>query len=284
MTVNTAFSLTDLVASWTPGRPDAQIANMHTLFNIVTTLLLLPFGSYLASFAQHILPLKEEKVSDVLQFLKPLPSSNRSLGASAISVQQVDEEINHMLNLAYKNVEDGFKQLLNYDKKKGEEILNREDTVDTLNREIGDYITNAVSMDLNNDVSNALSLYYHQLPDIERISDYAIKIENYSKEQIQNKLNDEERETIKSMFSMCMEMKDALHDIKKSELLRSQSEEVCENLRRRQMQRMKEKSISSEVSMLFSQLLNDFERISGHALNIAQDYELISHSIQIPNE
>lgn len=284
LTVNTAFSLTDLVASWTPGRPDAQIANMHTLFNIVTTLLLLPFGSYLASFAQHILPLKEEKVSDVLQFLKPLPSSNRSLGASAISVQQVDEEINHMLNLAYKNVEDGFKQLLNYDKKKGEEILNREDTVDTLNREIGDYITNAVSMDLNNDVSNALSLYYHQLPDIERISDYAIKIENYSKEQIQNKLNDEERETIKSMFSMCMEMKDALHDIKKSELLRSQSEEVCENLRRRQMQRMKEKSISSEVSMLFSQLLNDFERISGHALNIAQDYELISHSIQIPNE
>ena len=284
LTVNTAFSLTDLVSSWTPGRPDAQIANMHTLFNIVTTLLLLPFGSYLASFAQHILPLKEEKVSDVLQFLKPLPSSNRSLGASAISVQQVDEEINHMLNLAYKNVEDGFKQLLNYDKKKGEEILNREDTVDTLNREIGDYITNAVSMDLNNDVSNALSLYYHQLPDIERISDYAIKIENYSKEQIQNKLNDEERETIKSMFSMCMEMKDALHDIKKSELLRSQSEEVCENLRRRQMQRMKEKSISSEVSMLFSQLLNDFERISGHALNIAQDYELISHSIQIPNE
>lgn len=284
LTVNTAFSLTDLVASWTPGRPDAQIANMHTLFNIVTTLLLLPFGSYLASFAQHILPLKEEKVSDVLQFLKPLPSSNRSLGASAISVQQVDEEINHMLNLAYKNVEDGFKQLLNYDKKKGEEILNREDTVDTLNREIGDYITNAVSMDLNNDVSNALSLYYHQLPDIERISDYAIKIENYSKEQIQNKLNDEERETIKSMFSMCMEMKDALHDIKKSELLRSQSEEVCENLHRRQMQRMKEKSISSEVSMLFSQLLNDFERISGHALNIAQDYELISHSIQIPNE
>lgn len=102
--------------------------------------------------------------------------------------------------------------------------MNREDTVDTLNREIGDYITNAVSMDLNNDVSNALSLYYHQLPDIERISDYAIKIENYSKEQIQNKLNDEERETIKSMFSMCMEMKDALHDIKKSELLRSQSE------------------------------------------------------------
>lgn len=138
-------------------------------------------------------------------------------------------------------------------------------------------------MDLNNDVSNALSLYYHQLPDIERISDYAIKIENYSKEQIQNKLNNEERETIKSMFSMCMERK-MRFDIKSQNSFVHRAKEVCENLRRRQMQRMKEKSISSEVSMLFSQLLNDFERISGHALNIAQDYELISHSIQIPNE
>ena len=36
--------LTDLVSSWTPDNPSAQIANMHTLFNVVTTLLLLPFG------------------------------------------------------------------------------------------------------------------------------------------------------------------------------------------------------------------------------------------------
>ena len=43
---------------------------------------------------------------------------------------------------------------------------------------------------------------------------------------------------------------------------------------------MKEKSISSEISVMFSQLLTDFERISGHALNIAQDYALIDHAVQ----
>ena len=158
LTAHTAFSLTDLVASWTPGSPDAQIANMHTMFNVVTTLILLPFGTYLAAFAQKVLPYKEEKTSEVLQYLKPLPSSTRSLGTSAISVQQVDEEINHMLSLAYENVEQGFGQLLKYDKKIGEEILKREETVDTLNREIADYITNALSMELNNDTSAALSI------------------------------------------------------------------------------------------------------------------------------
>ena len=280
LTAHTAFSLTDLVASWTPGSPDAQIANMHTMFNVVTTLILLPFGTYLAAFAQKVLPYKEEKTSEVLQYLKPLPSSTRSLGTSAISVQQVDEEINHMLSLAYENVEQGFGQLLKYDKKIGEEILKREETVDTLNREIADYITNALSMELNNDISTALSIYYHQITDIERISDYAVKMENYSKDRLQARLNEEERDTISSMHSMCMEMYDALHDIQKSETLRRQSEDVCVNLRKRQMQRMKEKSISSEISMMFSQLLTDFERISGHALNIAQDYALIDHAVQ----
>ena len=281
LTAHTAFSLTDLVASWTPGSPDAQIANMHTMFNVVTTLILLPFGTYLAAFAQKVLPYKEEKTSEVLQYLKPLPSSTRSLGTSAISVQQVDEEINHMLSLAYENVEQGFGQLLKYDKKIGEEILKREETVDTLNREIADYITNALSMELNNDISAALSIYYHQITDIERISDYAVKMENYSKDRLQARLNEEERDTISSMHSMCMEMYDALHDIQKSETLRRQSEDVCVNLRKRQMQRMKEKSISSEISMMFSQLLTDFERINGHALNIAEDYEIISHCVQL---
>lgn len=281
LTAHTAFSLTDLVASWTPGSPDAQIANMHTMFNVVTTLILLPFGTYLAAFAQKVLPYKEEKTSEVLQYLKPLPSSTRSLGTSAISVQQVDEEINHMLSLAYENVEQGFGQLLKYDKKIGEEILKREETVDTLNREIADYITNALSMELNNDTSAALSIYYHQITDIERISDYAVKMENYSKDRLQARLNEEERDTISSMHSMCMEMYDALHDIQKSETLRRQSEDVCVNLRKRQMQRMKEKSISSEISMMFSQLLTDFERINGHALNIAEDYEIISRCVQL---
>ena len=40
----------------TPGRPAAQIANMHTLFNVVTTLLLLPAGNRLADAAERILP------------------------------------------------------------------------------------------------------------------------------------------------------------------------------------------------------------------------------------
>ena len=253
---------------------------MHTLFNVVTTLLLLPFGTYLAAFAQKVLPLKDEPKSEVLQFLKPLPSYTKAIGKSAISLQQVDEEIAHMIELAQRNVEQGFDQLLKYDRKIGEEIIKREETVDTLNKEIADYITKAMSMEISNETSVALGAYYHQIMDIERISDYAVKMEYYGREHLQGRLNDEEKSTIQSMRSMCEEMLAALRDLNNQETLRKQSEEVSGNLRRRQMQRMKEKNISSEISMMFSQLLTDFERISGHALNIAQDYALIDHTVQ----
>ena len=48
--------LTGFVKAWTPGRPALQIANMHTLFNVATTVLLFPFGNLLADFAERVLP------------------------------------------------------------------------------------------------------------------------------------------------------------------------------------------------------------------------------------
>ena len=67
-----------------------------------------------------------------------------------------------MIELAQQNVEQGFDQLLKYDRKIGEEILKREETVDTLNKEIADYITKAMSMEISNETSIALGAYYHR--------------------------------------------------------------------------------------------------------------------------
>ena len=74
-----ATPLTGFMQSMTPDNPAAQIANMHTLFNIVTTLLLLPFGGYLVKIAMRILPdRKEDKEEGMhLAFLVPMPASKQ---------------------------------------------------------------------------------------------------------------------------------------------------------------------------------------------------------------
>ena len=55
------FPLADFVAAFTPGNVVAQIANMHTLFNVATTLLLVPFGGALASLSEHVLPENDQE-------------------------------------------------------------------------------------------------------------------------------------------------------------------------------------------------------------------------------
>ncbi len=95
--------LTTLVEALTPDSVASQIANMHTIFNIVTTLLLLPFGTQLARIATRILPdLPEEKEqSDEmhLEFISPVPVHHRGetkIGLSAIAINDVRKELARM--------------------------------------------------------------------------------------------------------------------------------------------------------------------------------------------
>ena len=81
---------TDVMISLAPGNPMAQIANVHTVFNLGTSLLLLPFGSVLVKIVERILPDTEVKVMDedhwhpsTIWVFPPLPSA-RSMKKSVI--------------------------------------------------------------------------------------------------------------------------------------------------------------------------------------------------------
>ena len=185
--------LTTLVEGWTPGNAPQQIANMHTLFNVVTTIVLLPFGTYLADFAQRILPGEKMAMdSEGLMYLQPLPKANKIVGLSAINVQQVHDEIMRMMDLAYANVSDAFDQLIHYQEERSKSIQKREKTVNFLNNAISHYISEVFGNgNLNQETSQNLTAYYTMLVDIERISDYAINMDRQaiviSKEKVQTK-------------------------------------------------------------------------------------------------
>ena len=100
--------LTSVVEGFTPDNVAAQIANMHTLFNVVTTLLLLPFGTYLAKLAVKILPEKQEEVADVMhmEFIRPMETKrDTQIGLSAIAVTSVRKELHRMIEMARENVD-----------------------------------------------------------------------------------------------------------------------------------------------------------------------------------
>ena len=280
-----ATPLTGFMQSMTPDNPAAQIANMHTLFNIVTTLLLLPFGGYLVKIAMRILPdRKEDKEEGMhLAFLVPMPASKQEhpIGFSAMYVTQIRQELNRMMGMAKENIATSFQAVLERDVKRVESAEATEEYIDYLNKEISQYISNIIVHETNEKDSTAISAYFKITGNIERIGDHAMNICEYTQMLDKKKIqfSEEAQEELRTMEAVCLEVLDLLEQesieptdwLTKVSALEQRMDDMTEEYRRNQMKRMKQGSCSDEACIIFSELLTDFERIGDHALNIAQE-------------
>ena len=138
VTISMLLPFADFMQSLTPGNIPAQIANVHTVFNVVTTIVLLPFGTKLVTLAFKILP-EKEGLEDKLT-TKYLDSSiftnDFHIGTSAIVSTQLFNETQNMVNVVQKNVQRAFELIVNYDEEKHKELLKDEEYIDYLNKEI----------------------------------------------------------------------------------------------------------------------------------------------------
>ena len=283
------FPLADLVASFTPDAPAAQIANMHTIFNIVTTLLLLPLGNQLASLAVRILPEQPEENRDEmhLEYLTPVQvgSKDGNLGASAIHIGQLQQELDRMLDMAQDNIETSFDAVLSRDSSLLTKAEKMESYLDFLNKEISKYISRLITYETNEQGSSIVSSYFTITGNIERIGDHAINICGYSKllEERHIQFSAQAQEEICQMRDICLEALNALHQREAGDLLwltdvsalEQRIDDMTDLFRKDQLERMKAGTCSDEACILYSELLTDFERIGDHVLNIAQEMSSI---------
>lgn len=168
------------IEAMTPGDPVAQIANAHTVFNIVTTLLLLPFGTHMANIAVRILP-DSKKADDEdlrLKYIRPFESSY-AIGHSAVAVSQVRDEVNRMRDMVAKNISDSFDSLVQYDEKLRKKVSEREEYIDFLNKGISEYIVSLMASEMNMSDSRKINGYYAIISNLERIGDHAVNLAEY---------------------------------------------------------------------------------------------------------
>ena len=283
------FPLADLVASFTPDAPAAQIANMHTIFNIVTTLLLLPLGNQLASLAVRILPEQPEENRDEmhLEYLTPVQVSSKdgNLGASAIHIGQLQQELDRMQDMAQDNIETSFDAVLSRDSSLLTKAEKMESYLDFLNKEISKYISRLITYETNEQGSSIVSSYFTITGNIERIGDHAINICGYSKllEERHIQFSAQAQEEICQMRDICLEALNTLHQREAGDLLwltdvsalEQRIDDMTDLFRKDQLERMKAGTCSDEACILYSELLTDFERIGDHVLNIAQEMSSI---------
>ena len=272
------------VESLTPDNVAAQIANMHTIFNITTTILLLPFGTYLAKIATKILPDLPEEKSDVmhLEYIRPIPIENRGetkIGLSAIAVNAIKNELLRMVKMAKENVDASFEAVKDGKTTLLEEVRDREEYIDYLNKEISKYISKIMVKERNPKDSQYMSALFKVCGNLERIGDHAVNICEYTKmiEEKNITFSKEVIGEIAQMREICVKALSKVESIDNginvAEIagIEEKIDEMTEQFRKNQIDRMQVGKCSDEGCVLYSEMLTDFERIGDHILNVGQE-------------
>lgn len=269
--------------------PAAQIANVHTLFNIVTTLLLLPAGNGLAMLAKKILPeqTEERNQEQHLEYLQPLgKSAERAIGAAAIYTNQLEQEVFRMLGMAKENVDKAFWAFRTGNSEQLAAIYKTEEYIDYLNKEISHYISRTVVSENNEEEVYHASQYFEMSGNIERIGDHALNIAEYTRTLekhhiVFSQAAQEEMERMEQALLVLFEVLEREDRgtpkwMERIAELEQSMDDITLQYRENKMERMRLGKCNEEAYLIYSEMLTDFERIGDHALNIAQEMEKIN--------
>jgi len=286
-------SLGQTIAGLMPASHAGQIALVHTSFNIITTILLLPLGNYLAKAAVKILPERPEDKADQLhlEYLTPIQISSKDggLGVSAIYVDQMQHELRRMMEMAKDNVEASFRSVLNRDEEELEQVEKTEEYLDFLNKEISLHVSRLITYETNEKASAVVSSFFTISGNIERIGDHADNLAGYTR--MLNKRNISftgvAHDEISAMRDICLEGINDLLSLNAGNVewladvsaLEQRIDDMTSDYRRNHLERMRDGQCSDEACILYSELLTDFERIGDHILNIAQEMAKVQEHI-----
>lgn len=267
-------NLEDLVKNLSKDNPAQQIANMHTLFNISTTLVLLPFGGLLVKMAKKILP--DIKTSKDGLFMYLNNDIDLGVGMSAIHMQNTMLEINRMYQLAINNIKMSYDSLIEKNTLNEKKIIETEELIDKLNEGIVKEVTKCMSKNPNVEVSEAYSVYLTISQNIERLSDHALNLfEHYLEFNKRNvEINDTVKDEIIQMKNITFQMIDVAlnpNEINTCLDLETKIDDLTIKFKENMLDRLKKSICTAEGSIIYSSILIDFERIGDHLLNISEN-------------
>lgn len=284
----TVICLVTPFVSWmealTPKNPVSQIANVHTVFNIVTTLILLPFGTYMAAVAERILPdsKKEEEEAYCLKYITRFESSY-AIGQGAVAISQVKNEVERMRDMVEENLSSAYDLLVRFHEKDMKKIGEREAYIDYLNQEISEYIVSLMASEMSLSDSHQINGYYVIISNLERIGDHAVNLAEYARDLKgwDVELSETAKEEVEVMKKQCLE---ALAIVKKAEIgnsgvilerasaMEQKIDDTRDKYFKKQMQRLKKGKCKPQSGIVFTEILTDFERMGDHVKNIAEQY------------
>lgn len=251
----------------------AGIAVCHSIFNISCTVIMLPIGGFLEKLVCRIIP-------DAKQPEQVKELDERLLGSPALAINQCTHVLRRMADISVKALKSSLDNVIKYDKVKADEIREAESQTDHLEDIIGTYLVKLTSSRLGVEESVKATEYMKLIGDYERIADHAVNILESSEEMIEKGLtfSDSALEEFKKISAALTEILDLSYNAfvaksyeaaRRTEPLEQVIDKLKEQLRTRHIHRLQKGECSVDAGFVWSDLLNNIERVSDHCSNIS---------------
>lgn len=250
------------------------IALCHSVFNVFTTFLLLPFRRLLEQLSYLIVP-KQLEGDLACTFL-----DERLLESPSLAVAECSNAAVRMAELAKETLLESLDILKHYDEATAERITNNESLLDSYEDHMGSFLVRIASHDLTEQDSRQVSKLLHVIGDFERIGDHAVNILGAARElhvkhiRFSSAALGEVDLLVRALTEILSTTIRAYEtaDIALAatvEPLEQVIDGLTNQIKIRHVERLQQGSCTIELGFILSDLLNNFERVSDHCSNIA---------------
>lgn len=247
------------------------IAMFHSIFNICTTAMLLPFTKQLVKLAKAVVKTEPEKQ---IAFL-----DERLLKTPSVAIAECSKQENEMALLSKDSLVKAMNLLLQYNEKNAEGVRDLEEEVDVFEDHIGSYLVKVSGNELSDHDSKEVSLMLHTISNFERISDHALNVMQTAQELHDKRLkfSDMAYEELDILISAMTEILEVTYTAftendytlaQKIEPLEEVIDGMTERIKSNHTERLKNGTCTIQNGFILNDLLNDLERASDHCSNI----------------
>ena len=251
-----------------------RVSLFHVIFNVTTTVMLLPFVKQLVKLSCLVIKDKKEEDHLALRFV-----DDRLMSMPQVALIQVKKEIGYMMDLVEENIKLAFVAMDTGSAEQDEAIRRNEQIIDFTNSTLTNFL---IKLSANVEVSdeNTIGAYFHVLGDLERIGDHAENFHEIGVEMAGKKLAFSEkaqggigtmRENVMDMFSITRKAfmnqdREQLHAL---DVLENNVDGMKKDMIARHFARLAEGNCSVDVSPYYSSVIVGLERVADHLVNVA---------------
>lgn len=253
-----------------------HIANTHTMFNIVNTLIFLPLVGVLAKLSTVVIRGRDEEMEFHLKYL-----DNRVLSTPPIALAQARSETRRMAWIAQEMVEETFLFLQDNDLKKISGLQKMEDLTDVLQKEITDFLVALSQKSITQETSAEVASMMSMINDLERVGDHCENLWTLNQRKLDQKITFSEvamheiagiselsSRFLATVVKALNEKDTGIYD--EAHRLEDDIDELEESLRNNHIRRLNTGECTVNSGLIFIDMLHNFEKIGDHTFNFAK--------------